>query len=63
MDNLPTATKIRDQNTGEAQIDYQSGIPVGTIVDKNRILLFNHWNIDVLTQMPDNSNEHNIVGF
>ena len=68
IDGLPSATIVRDPETGDVHTDYMSGIPVGKLVyDENdeffKYILYNHWNIIVKTQEVENSLHRRIVGF
>ena len=68
VDNLPSATKIRDPETGVEHKDYQSGIPVGKLVyDETgtffKYILYNHWNIVITTAPVEDSLHHRILGF
>ena len=50
IDGLPSATNVRDPETGMVHANYMSGIPVGKLVyDESdeffKYILYNHWNI------------------
>lgn len=68
LDGLPSATIIRDPETGDTHTDYQSGIPVGKLVydstgTEYRYILYNHWNFIIKTAQVENSKHYRIVGF
>lgn len=68
MDDLPSATAVRDPETGELHSDYKSGIPVGKLVydetgTNYRYILYNNWNI-IITHAPvDDSLHKRIIAF
>ncbi len=68
VDGLPSAVLIRDPETGAVHKDFDSGVPVGKLintgdVENMRYVLYNHWNIVVKTSPVPESKNHRIVGF
>ena len=68
LDGLPSATVIRDPETGHEHTDYQSGIPVGKLVyDETgadfKYILYNHWNFVIKTAQVEQSLHYRIIGF
>ena len=68
LDGLPSATVIRDPETGQEHTDYQSGVPVGKLVyDETgadfKYILYNHWNFVIKTAQVEQSLHYRIIGF
>ena len=68
IDDLPSATIVRNPETGTVHTDYQSGVPVGKLVRTAdqadfKYILYNHWNIVIKTQQVENSLHQRVVGF
>lgn len=68
IDGLPSATMVRNPETGDVHDDFMSGIPVGKLVYDEaginyKYILYNHWNIIIKTQEVENSLHQRIVGF
>lgn len=68
VDDLPSATLLRDPENGVVHTDYFSGIPVGKMVydeagQRYRYILYNHWNINIDVQEVEDSLHRRIVGF
>ena len=62
LDGLPAAVKLRNPETGELDINYQDGIPVGVYnMDLNKWILYNHLHM-VVYYRKENKNKQ-IVGF
>lgn len=54
IDGLPSATMVRNPETGDVHDDFMSGIPVGKLVYDEaginyKYILYNHWNIIIKT--------------
>ena len=66
LDDLPSATMERNDETGEFEPDYDDGVPIGIFdEDSGRILIYNHLVMTVLTHHEGGRNDdfQRIVGF
>jgi len=63
LDDLPSASILRDKENKELPADYFHGIPIGQY-DKVRreVILYNHWDIIVIVH-DTMEGHHRIVGF
>jgi hypothetical protein len=62
LDDLPSATILRDAQDKEMTPDYSHGIPIGRFVAPGQIMLYNHWDI-IVTVHDTIEGHHRIVGF
>lgn len=62
LDNLPSATILRDAENRELTPDYGRGIPVGKFEGLGKIMLYNHLDITVVVH-DTYEGHHRIVGF
>ena len=64
LDNLPSATMVREEETGKIIPNYDDGIPVGVYNEKDdTVMLYNHLSMTVLTHFEGGSDKQRIVGF
>ena len=65
IDDLPSATMEREEETGEFYPDYDDGIPVGVYIEESgKIMIYNHLVMTVLTHHEYGSDSRErIVGF
>lgn len=52
LDGLPSASIMKDPETGVTKPNYKDGVPVGKVLEVNGIakyVLYNHWVITVKT--------------
>lgn len=62
LDNLPSATILRDKLDKELPADYFHGIPIGVYEGNGKIKIYNHW--DLIVVVHDTlEGHHRIVGF
>jgi hypothetical protein len=62
LDNLPSATILRDKVDKELPADYFHGIPIGVYEGNGKIKIYNHW--DLIVVVHDTlEGHHRIVGF
>jgi len=62
LDNLPSATILRDKLDKELPADYFHGIPIGVYEGNNKIKIYNHWDLIVIVH-DTLEGHHRIVGF
>jgi hypothetical protein len=62
LDNLPSATILRDNEDKELTPDYGKGIPIGQFEGLGKIVLNNHLDITVVVH-DTYEGHHRIVGF
>jgi len=62
LDDLPSATILRDKEDREMAPDYGKGIPVGKFEGLGKIMLYNHLDITVVVH-DTLEGHHRIVGF
>lgn len=62
LDNLPSATILRDSQDREMEPDYGKGIPIGKFEGLGKIMLYNHLDITVIVH-DTIEGHHRIVGF
>jgi hypothetical protein len=63
LDDLPSASILRDKMNKEMPADYFHGIPIGKYdKTKHQAILYNHWDIIVITH-DTMEGHHRIVGF
>lgn len=62
LDNLPSATILRDKENREMEPDYGKGIPVGVFEGLGKIMVYNHLDITVVVH-DTLEGHHRIVGF
>jgi hypothetical protein len=62
LDNLPSATILRDKDDKELEPDYGKHIPIGQFEGLGQIMLYNHLDITVIVH-DTMEGHHRIVGF
>jgi hypothetical protein len=62
LDDLPSATILRDKKNRELPVNYESGIPIGEFQGLSKIMIYNHLDITVLVH-DTVEGHHRIVGF
>ena len=61
LDNLPSATILRDQNKKELPVDYFKSVPIG-VYEYGRKMIYNHLDITVIVH-DTLEHHHRVVGF
>lgn len=62
LDNLPSASILRDKDDREKPADYSHGIPIGKYEGLGKIMIYNHLDITVIVH-DTLEGHHRIVGF
>ena len=65
LDDLPSATMIKDEKTGELVPDFLDGIPIGEYDhETGKLLIYNHLSIEVKVHLTTTEPvEKRVVGF